>query len=85
MALMSCVLFVCFDSLTGQFDSATTHLHSGLEILQNFPSPDALFYRIFVRLGLQAMFFVDTHTQHKLTLRARPHVENVLRGSNCTR
>lgn len=62
MALMSCVLFVCFDSLTGQFDSAITHLHSGFEILQNCPALDALFYRIFVRLGLQAMFFVDTRT-----------------------
>lgn len=62
MALTSCVLFVCFDSLTGQFDSATTHLHSGLKILRNCPSLDAFFYRIFVCLGLQVMYFVDTRT-----------------------
>jgi len=57
MALMSCILFVCFDNLTGKFDSAITHLHSGLEILQSYRSLDALFYGIFVRLGLTSYVF----------------------------
>ncbi len=74
MALMSCVVFVCFDSLTGQFDSAITHLHSGLAILQNCSSLDALFYRIFVRLGLQAMFFVDTRTLNTTRRGERVHM-----------
>lgn len=33
-ALISCVLFVCFDSLRGSFDSAMMHLQSGLKILK---------------------------------------------------
>jgi hypothetical protein len=74
MALMSCVLFVCFDSLTGQIDSAITHLHSGLEILQSCRSLDALFYRIFARLGLQAMFFVDTRTLNTTRRGERVHL-----------
>ncbi|KAL3425930.1 hypothetical protein PVAG01_02721 [Phlyctema vagabunda] len=34
-ALMSCLLFVCFDSLRGQMSSALVHLTSGFKILQD--------------------------------------------------
>ena len=37
-ALISCVLFVSFDSLRGSFDSAMLHLQSGLKILKEVRS-----------------------------------------------
>ena len=33
--LMSCILFVCFDSLRGWYKSAIVHLQSGLRILRD--------------------------------------------------
>jgi hypothetical protein len=67
-ALMSCILFVCFDSLRGYFDSAMVHLQSGLKILgdmrtksqedddivENNLSP------LFMRLSMQSILYIET-------------------------
>jgi hypothetical protein len=61
LALMSCIVFSCFDSLTSDIDSAITHYRSGLEILRSATSVDIHSYcRIFRRLGLQTSFFLDS-------------------------
>jgi hypothetical protein len=69
-ALMSCILFVCFDSLRGYFDSAMVHLHSGLKILRDLQINSAGDNHIveenlgplFGRLSLQSILYVDTRT-----------------------
>ncbi len=69
-ALLSCILFVCFDSLRGYFDSAIVHLHSGLKILQSLranPSNETHFIEteiapLFTRLSLQAVLYFDTRS-----------------------
>jgi hypothetical protein len=66
LALMSCIVFSCFDSLTGDIDSAVTHYRSGLEILRSATSVDIHSYcRIFRRLGLQSTFFLDSSKEGK--------------------
>jgi hypothetical protein len=68
--LFSCILFVCFDCLRGQYESAGSHLAAGLEILYQWKtrnlnsstdpshvSRDTLI-RVFTGLGIQAGFFV---------------------------
>jgi hypothetical protein len=68
--LFSCILFICFDCLRGQYDSAGSHLAAGLDILyqwktgslnaSTYPShvsQDTLI-RVFTALGIQAGFFV---------------------------
>ncbi|KAF7948837.1 hypothetical protein EAE96_008020 [Botrytis aclada] len=68
-ALMSCALFVCFDSLRGHFSSAGMHLQSGLKILQNSrlrnnsQDEDLIEENIvpmFMRLCIQAILYIDT-------------------------
>jgi hypothetical protein len=67
-ALMSCILFVCFDSLRGHFESAMVHLQSGLRILQDIMLENSKSDHIiedniaplFVRLSVQAIIYVDT-------------------------
>ncbi|KAJ8065699.1 hypothetical protein OCU04_006371 [Sclerotinia nivalis] len=68
-ALMSCVLFVCFDSLRGHFSSAIMHLQSGLKILHNSrlrsnsQDEDIIEENIapmFMRLCIQAILYIDT-------------------------
>jgi Fungal specific transcription factor domain len=69
-ALMSCILFVCFDSLRGFFTSAMIHLHSGLKILRDLRFESAAENHIieedlaplFNRLSLQSVLYVDTRT-----------------------
>ncbi|KAE9379086.1 hypothetical protein N431DRAFT_553378 [Stipitochalara longipes BDJ] len=69
-ALMSCILFVCFDSLRGHFTSAMVHLHSGLKILRDLRTDSAAESDIieeslgplFNRLSLQSILYVDTRT-----------------------
>jgi hypothetical protein len=66
LALMSCIVFSCFDSLTGDIDSAIMHYRSGLEILRSATSVDIDSYcRIFRRLGLQTTFFLDSSKEEK--------------------
>ena len=63
---MSCIVFSCFDSLTGDIDSAIMHYRSGLEILRSATSVDIHSYcRIFRRLGLQSTFFLDSSKEEK--------------------
>jgi hypothetical protein len=73
-ALMSCILFVCFDSLRGSFDSAMVHLHSGLKILRDFGDQstddnhiiEESLGPLFSRLSLQSILYVDTRmTEHR--------------------
>ncbi|KAL2074746.1 hypothetical protein VTL71DRAFT_8525 [Oculimacula yallundae] len=67
-ALMSCILFVCFDSLRGHFVSAMAHLKSGLRILRDLKSSSASdehaiatdIAPLFLRLSIQAILFIDT-------------------------
>ncbi|KAH6719797.1 hypothetical protein BKA61DRAFT_593530 [Leptodontidium sp. MPI-SDFR-AT-0119] len=67
-ALMSCILFVCFDSLRGHFVSAMAHLQSGLKILRDLKSNSAGeehaiatdIAPLFLRLSIQAILFIDT-------------------------
>lgn len=68
-ALMSCLLFVCFDSLRGWFESAMVHLQSGIRILRDIrkTSKDSNVVEddiapLFVRLSLQSIIYVDTRS-----------------------
>lgn len=69
-ALLSCILFVCFDSLRGHFDSAMVHLQSGSKILRDISArcPDeshmimTQITPIFKRLSLQAILYIDTRS-----------------------
>ena len=66
LALMSCIVFSCFNSMTGDIDSAVMHYRSGLEILRSATSVDIHSYcRIFRRLGLQTTFFLDSNKEEK--------------------
>jgi hypothetical protein len=66
LALMSCIVFSCFDILTSNIDSAIMHYRSGLEILRSTTSIDIHSYcRIFRRLGLQTSFFLDSSKEEK--------------------
>jgi hypothetical protein len=70
--LFSCILFICFDCLRGQYDSAGSHLAAGLDILHQWKtgnlnaltdpphvSQDTL-TRVFTGIGIQAGFFVTS-------------------------
>lgn len=67
-ALMSCVLFVCFDSLRGHFTGAMVHLQSGLKILRDLRERGKINEKIiedtiapiFMRLSLQSILYIDT-------------------------
>lgn len=69
-ALMSCILFVCFDSLRGWFESAMVHLQSGLRILRDMRMRAAKDDHIiedniaplFMRLSIQSIIYVDTRS-----------------------
>jgi hypothetical protein len=69
-ALMSCILFVCFDSLRGWFESAMVHLQSGLRILHDMrmraKANDHLIEDniapLFMRLSIQSIIYVDTRS-----------------------
>ncbi|TAQ87595.1 hypothetical protein B7494_g4111, partial [Chlorociboria aeruginascens] len=69
-ALMSCILFVCFDSLRGHFESAMIHLQSGLKILRTVRlrshTPNHMIETyiapIFLRLSIQAILYIDTRS-----------------------
>jgi hypothetical protein len=75
--LMSCVIFVCFETLQGNYESALTHMESGVRMYRNWqaenskPGPgissgrhhtiDKEIAQIFSRLNLQVLMFPDTH------------------------
>lgn len=67
-ALMSCLLFVCFDYLRGHLDSAMMHLQSGLEILPDLSSRskedrdivEQIMAPLFMRLTVQSILYIDT-------------------------
>jgi hypothetical protein len=69
-ALMSCILFVCFDSLRGWFESAMVHLQSGLRILRDMRMRSRTDNHIiedniaplFMRLSIQSIIYVDTRS-----------------------
>ncbi|KAF7896841.1 uncharacterized protein EAF01_009244 [Botrytis porri] len=74
MALMSCILFVCFDSLRGHYESAMVHLQSGLVILRDIrkSSPgnqiiEEKIAPIFRRLSIQSFIYVETKSRHDRT------------------
>lgn len=66
-ALMSCILFICFDSLRGCFESAMIHLQSGLKILRDMKNSSKKNYIIddkivplFTRLSIQSNVYIST-------------------------
>jgi hypothetical protein len=70
-ALMSCILFFCFDSLRGWFESAMVHLQSGLGILRdmrrsstgNHIIEDSI-APLFKRLSIQSIVYVETKSRN---------------------
>ncbi|PQE06097.1 putative UPC2 Regulatory involved in control of sterol uptake protein [Rutstroemia sp. NJR-2017a BBW] len=70
-ALMSCILFFCFDSLRGWFESAMVHLQSGLGILRdmkrsstgNHIVEDSI-APLFKRLSIQSIVYVETKSKN---------------------
>ncbi|KAH8648211.1 hypothetical protein BGZ60DRAFT_390695 [Tricladium varicosporioides] len=77
-ALMSCILFVCFDSLRGRFESAMVHLQSGLKILRDMRRSSTGNHIIedniaplFMRLSIQSIIYVETKSTHDKTAFAR--------------
>ncbi|KAH8595583.1 hypothetical protein B0O99DRAFT_622188 [Bisporella sp. PMI_857] len=69
--LMSCVLFVCFDSIRGAFSAAMIHIKSGLRIMGELRSSPKLSSEdrhliehtiapLFMNTALQAILYVDT-------------------------
>ena len=66
VALMSCIVFSCFDRLTSDIDSAITHLRSGLEILRNTPLSDSYnYFRILKRMTMESVSFLDADKEEK--------------------
>jgi len=77
-ALMSCILFVCFDSLRGWFESAMVHLQSGLRILRDMRRSSTWNHIIedniaplFKRLSMQSIIYVETRSTHDKAAFAR--------------
>ncbi|KAF5868013.1 putative transcription factor cys6 protein [Botrytis fragariae] len=71
-ALMSCILFVCFDSLRGHYESAMVHLQSGLGILRDIRKSstrnqiiEEKIAPLFRRLSLQSIIYVETKSEHE--------------------
>lgn len=69
-ALMSCILFVCFDSLRGYYESAMVHLESGLQILREMRRSSTVDHMVedklaplFVRLTMQSIIYVETRSE----------------------
>lgn len=75
--LMSCALFVCFEALQGNYESALTHMESGVRVYRNWQAEngssgsrissggcriiDKEITQIFPRLNLQILMFPDRH------------------------
>ena len=75
--LMSCVIFVCFETLQGNYESALTHMESGVRMCRNWQAEhskaghpissghhqaiDKEIAQIFSRLNIQVLLFPDTH------------------------
>jgi Fungal specific transcription factor domain/Fungal Zn(2)-Cys(6) binuclear cluster domain len=76
-ALMSCILFVCFDSLRGWFESAMVHLQSGLRILRDMRRSswnhivEDNIAPLFMRLSIQSIIYVETKSTNDKTAFAR--------------
>lgn len=72
-ALMSCILFVCFDSIRGLFSAAMVHLQSGLRILRSLKGASTeedkiiknVISPMFVRLACQCILYVDTREKNE--------------------
>ncbi|MCJ1437153.1 hypothetical protein MMC27_006538 [Xylographa pallens] len=81
-ALMSCILFVCFDSLRGWFESAMVHLQSGLRILRDLRRSskgnhiiEDNILPLFTRLSIQSIIYVDTKSTYDQTGFARQLID----------
>ncbi|KAH6672488.1 hypothetical protein B0J14DRAFT_655372 [Halenospora varia] len=67
ITLMACILFTCFDSFMGNYQSALVHLRSGLRILHGvrnsgYSMPNAqmnLFAGLLMRLGVVSVLYLD--------------------------
>ncbi|KAL2063615.1 hypothetical protein VTL71DRAFT_5420 [Oculimacula yallundae] len=76
-ALMSCVLFVCFDSLRGWYESAMIHLESGLKIMRDMKSTtkyneiEENISPVLKRLSLQTIIYVEARSAQDRTEFAR--------------
>jgi len=84
-ALMSCILFICFDSIRGHFTAAMVHLQSGLRILRDARARKSIDEHIieetiaplFMRLSVQAIIYLDTRN----TSERRAFVEELMKTS----
>lgn len=66
LALISCIIFNCFDRLTGDIHSAITHLRSGLKVLHDLaPSESDPYLRIFKRITMQSISFLDVDKEEE--------------------
>jgi hypothetical protein len=77
-ALMSCILFVCFDSLRGWFESALVHLQSGLRILRDMRRlsegnhiVEETIAPLFMRLSIQCIIYIEIKSGYDQTAFAR--------------
>lgn len=77
MLLMSCAIFICFESLQGNYESALSHMQGGLGIFRSWQaetsnprianssrhhqSVDNGIVQMFSRLNVQTLLFPDTH------------------------
>lgn len=85
--LVACILFVCYENLIGNFETAQMHLQNGMRILAReaskrgallgpqVNSPSAIpndIQRVFARLDLQAMAFADSQAPYPYHLHQTP-------------
>ncbi|KAG9236647.1 hypothetical protein BJ875DRAFT_371617 [Amylocarpus encephaloides] len=90
MALMSCILFVCFDSLRGYYQTAIVHLQSGMRILRDLrssgrpidPLIEDVIAPLLLRLGLQSILYIDTSEPHDRATFARELTQAVPQGKS---
>ncbi|KAG9235338.1 hypothetical protein BJ875DRAFT_483351 [Amylocarpus encephaloides] len=77
LALTACILFVCFDSFHGKYQSAVIHLRSGLQILRQIDNSGLPYAKeckeemgsVLMGLGVQACLFLDPQEdEHRMAL-----------------
>jgi hypothetical protein len=74
-ALMTCILFVIFESLRGAFAASMLHLQSGIKILEDMRRRgkggedvdvvESKIVPLFTRLSIQAILYIDTREENE--------------------
>lgn len=78
IALICCMIFICFESVRGNLDSALAHLQSGLNIMRDWRrnkssrNPELVgretLIKMFLRLEIQAVAFIRNSRQPQLDM-----------------